>query len=91
MKAIKCCGECGYYNWGKHRCQAGAKKENDPRDPFYDDCPLADAVEVVHCKDCKHCRKHVHCYVCNYHIGALDDALDGFCSHGERRATNAAD
>ena len=48
MKAIRLCGECADYDMKKHRCKRGAHIEENPRNPFYDDCPLADVVEVVH-------------------------------------------
>ena len=54
MKGITCCGDCGYYNWKKHKCTR-ATDEGDARDKFYADCPLPDvvlpavkAVPVVH-------------------------------------------
>ena len=53
MKGITYCGACAGYDKKKHRCTAGACEEGDPRNPFYDDCPLSDVVEVVRCKDCK--------------------------------------
>lgn len=28
MKGITLCGECGYYNWQKHKCSKGAKDES---------------------------------------------------------------
>ena len=46
MKGIRLCGDCGYYDWNRHRCRRGAKVETDPRAKFYDDCPLPDAVEI---------------------------------------------
>ena len=48
LKGVSLCGECGFYDWKKHKCTRGAKEETDPRAPFYDDCPPVDAVEVVH-------------------------------------------
>jgi hypothetical protein len=54
MKGIRLCGECADYDMKKHRCKRGAHIEENPRNPFYDDCPLPDVVEVVRCKDCKH-------------------------------------
>ena len=43
MKGITCCGDCGYYNWGKHKCNR-AKNAGDAKDSFYADCPLPDVV-----------------------------------------------
>lgn len=43
MKGITCCGDCGYYNWKKHRCTR-ATDEGDARSSFYADCPLPDVV-----------------------------------------------
>lgn len=45
MKGITCCGDCGYYNWKKHKCTR-ATDEGDARDNFYADCPLPDVVPV---------------------------------------------
>lgn len=44
MKAIKLCAECADYDMKKHRCRRGAVSEADPRAPFYDDCPLPEAL-----------------------------------------------
>lgn len=46
MKGITLCAECTYYDKKKHRCKRGASKERFAIDPFYDDCPLPDVVEV---------------------------------------------
>ncbi len=46
MKGITYCGACADYDYKKHRCRRGAKSENKPQDPFYDDCPLADVEPV---------------------------------------------
>lgn len=43
MRGITCCGDCGYYNWKKHKCTR-ATDEGDARDKFYADCPLPDVV-----------------------------------------------
>lgn len=48
MKGIPLCGECGFYDWKKHRCKRGASKETDPKARFYDDCPLPEADPVQH-------------------------------------------
>ena len=45
MKGITCCGDCGYYNWKKHKCTR-ATDEGDARSSFYVDCPLPDVVVV---------------------------------------------
>ena len=45
MKGITCCGDCGYYNWKKHKCTR-ATDEGDARDKFYADCPLPDVIPV---------------------------------------------
>ena len=52
--------------------------------------PTADVVEVVRCKDCKHCTlteegEHAHDdIVCDYFM--TDGMLDNdYCSYGERR------
>lgn len=43
MKGIRCCGDCGYYNWKKHKCTR-ATDEGDNTSSFYADCPLPDVV-----------------------------------------------
>ena len=43
MKGITCCGDCGYYNWKKHKCSR-ATDEGEAQDHFYKDCPLPDVV-----------------------------------------------
>lgn len=48
MKGIRLCFECADYDKKKHRCLRGAKTEDNPQDPFYDDCPLPDVAPVVH-------------------------------------------
>ena len=56
------------------------------------DFPAVDAVEVVRCKDCKHCSQNTPdgLHWCEENeIGALMD--DDFCSYGERRADDATD
>lgn len=43
MKGIRCCGDCGYYDWKKHRCPRATDK-GDNKSSFYADCPLPDVV-----------------------------------------------
>ena len=40
MKGITCCGDCIYYDWKKKRCKRGASQDDDPKGPFFADCPL---------------------------------------------------
>lgn len=49
MKGITCCGDCGSYDWKKHRCSRPCKDEGDAQSNFYADCPLPDVapVEVI--------------------------------------------
>ena len=42
--------------------------------------PTADVVEVVRCKDCKHCADE---FWCGYHSSVCTPA--DFCSYGERK------
>lgn len=44
MKGIKLCGECGNYDYKKHRCRIGCKDDSDAQASFYCDCPLPDVV-----------------------------------------------
>ena len=87
MKGISLCGECGFYDWKKHRCTRGASKETDPKDKFYDDCPLPDAEPVVRCKDCKHNNAEKALRKggiwCEY--WGTDPDPDDFCKRGDRR------
>ena len=55
IKGISYCGECINYNHKKHRCELGAKQENNPKDPFYDDCPIPDVEQL----DAEEIRKKV--------------------------------
>lgn len=49
-----------------------------------DECPAADVVEVVRCKDCKHFRFSDMYGECSQaHIRLVKP--DGFCSYGERK------
>lgn len=50
MKGITYCGACADYDIKKHRCKRGAKLESNLQDSFFDDCPLPDAVPVVHAR-----------------------------------------
>lgn len=49
--------------------------------------PTVDAVEVVRCKDCKHCLSDAHGLWC-FRDYEYNLQPDDFCSHGERRADN---
>lgn len=46
MKGIEACVECGYYIHPTDRCTHGANKDN-PKAPFFADCPLKDVQPVV--------------------------------------------
>lgn len=46
MKGITCCGDCGYYNWQKHKCSRGCKDEGTAQDHFYKDCPMPDVQPI---------------------------------------------
>ena len=48
MKGIERCGECGYYNWNRHRCTRGASKNPDQKAPLFEDCPLKDVQSMAH-------------------------------------------
>lgn len=94
MKGITYCGACVDYDFEKHRCKRGAKKESNPQDKFFDDCPLPTVVPVVRCRDCKHYMEHrtrrhgqliytclrMAKYELAYHV-----CPDDFCSYGERK------
>ena len=48
--------------------------------------PTVDAVEVVRCRECKHCDPENH--HCDHHMGTaapLRRKPDDFCSYGERK------
>ena len=44
MKGINVCGECGNYDWKKHRCRIGCIDDSNAQAKFYGDCPLPDVV-----------------------------------------------
>lgn len=89
MKGITYCGECADYDRKKHRCRRGASLESRPQDKFYDECPLADVVPVVRCRDCKYSYEDILGRFCS-HGPCKDWAVldDSFCSQGERRTGN---
>ena len=50
------------------------------------EAPTVDAVEVVRCRECKHCDPENH--HCDHHMGTvapLRREPDDFCSYGERK------
>ena len=50
------------------------------------EAPTVDAVEVVRCRECKHCDPEN--YHCDHHMGTaapLKRQPDDFCSYGERK------
>ncbi len=49
MKGISCCGDCGNYNWKKHKCNI-CTSEGKAQDKFYLDCPLEDVAPIKHGK-----------------------------------------
>ena len=50
-----------------------------------DDPPTrADLVQVVRCRDCKHCMSYWKSDYCDYFSHVTNDP-DGFCAWGERR------
>ena len=68
-----------------------AEKIECPGQPlvYWDDieaAPTVDAVEVVRCRECKHCDPENH--HCDHYMGTaapLRREPDDFCSYGERR------
>nr|DAG38070.1 MAG TPA: hypothetical protein [Caudoviricetes sp.] len=86
MKGITYCGECADYDRKKHRCRRGASLESRPQDKFYDECPLADVVPVVRCRDCKYSYEDISGRFCSHGPCAGWAVLDdSFCGQGERR------
>ena len=87
MKGIKLCGECSDYDWKKHKCRRANSIETDPRNPFYDDCPLPDVAEIIKCKDCKHFDTRGNMSegwgFCNKMVTVHKN--DWFCADGEGR------
>jgi hypothetical protein len=83
------CKDCNSYNGV--RCRAC---EFDDAMMEIEDCPIADVVEVVRCKDCKHNVanwKHdtydatdYTDITCDYFMTDGMEATD-FCSHGEKK------
>lgn len=91
-RLISLCGECGSYDWKKHRCVRGAKDLGKAQDPFYKDCPLPKGVEVVQCKDCYKSYIGVSGRMCGINsiltngirMGGKSVSDNHFCSYGER-------
>ena len=104
MKGITYCGACADYDRKKHRCRRGPSLESRPQDKFYDDCPLADVVPVVRCRECKYWGdeagvtvrtdgvRFARCKVHNLCVSGKKigwcPTEDDFCSQGERRDGN---
>jgi hypothetical protein len=56
--------------------------------------PTADVVEVVRCRDCRHCEIIIDqfdndWYFCKNAVNNAKVEADDFCSYGERRNTDA--
>lgn len=54
--------------------------------PLVDDAPTVDAVEVIRCRECKHCDPENH--HCDHPMSTsapLSRKPDDFCSYGERK------
>lgn len=92
MKGITYCGACADYDIKKHRCKRGAKLESNPQDKFFDDCPLPDAVPVVHGRwieksaparkiyfECSHCgaQENKHTAIKGYYCWRCGAIMDG--------------
>ena len=88
--------------WIEDHCDGCKYKTNGICNPFNDpvcgavelmhDAPTVDAVEVVRCKDCKHCIRLSHIHPDEVRCGKLwTDYItsNDFCSYGERRTDNA--
>ena len=53
---------------------------------FIDDAPTVDAVEVVRCRECKHCDpENYHCDHPMGTVAPLRRKPEDFCSYGERK------
>ena len=73
MKGIKMCGECGNYDWKKHKCKMGCNDDSDAQASFYGDCPLPDVApksEVI-----KEFVKRFEGYIgnCTFSMGQAND------------------
>lgn len=85
-RLISCCGDCVYYSRKQHKCTVCNCEESDPRNLFYDDCPLPKGREVVYCKDCRHMEiTPDNLRWCNawQRINGMGD--EGYCNYGEKR------
>lgn len=75
------CKICDGRDVCEHTGQEGCHK-------VFSQIPAADVVEVVRCKDCKHCHlmfnKSLICWNCNSSV-KFPISADDFCCHGERR------
>lgn len=77
------CKDCNNYNGV--RCRAC---EFDDAMSEIEDCPTADVVEVVRCKDCKYWGGAIYGYICNAWSGINTKHYTKpteFCSYGERK------
>ena len=85
-----------YHNDGKPEIRVSQFKDNHFRDEHFVELPM-DVVEVVRCKDCKHCKKYRNrldpmlnrqlCVRLDTYGWGVDE--DDFCSYGERRTEDA--
>ena len=61
---------------------------NDVVDAIIEEAPTVDAIEVVHCKDCKYWQDNQEGHYpndeCPWDKGETPDA-DDYCSYGERK------
>ena len=97
MKGISCCGDCGYYNWKKHKCTRCESKDPNPRAHFFADCPLPDVGPIIRCRDCLYfCDMSGtgKTDICSYHSvmgpdGEIDSPFyttpEAYCAWAERR------
>ena len=88
MKGITYCGECVYYNYDKHGCSLGAKEETNPKDPFYDDCPIPD-IEQLDADEIR--AKAIDEFVKKFIYKAVCEGCSGCTNCYENEAQNICD
>lgn len=87
-RVILRCGECANYSFKAHKCMICQNEESDPRNPFYDDCPLPVAIKTIYCKECKFYEEGVDSGGGTKDICRLlkrQMQQDDFCSYGKRK------
>lgn len=88
------CKDCVHGHVCVHAKELGYDKSEKPIEIKCDDFEnKSDFVNVVRCKDCKHCEKIIDqfdndWYFCKETVNKAEVKSDDYCSRGERRRRN---